>query len=238
MAEFEKSRWADSEFSQGFRDAADSFLPFRRLFMEVAKSLYGRFIVRNSEARVLDLGCGDGLFIQELSSLFKPSEVTLVDGSHEMLAAAQRRLSGRHGMRFVQSSFQQLLTNDPLRDGFDFIYSSLAIHHLPLAEKKKLYAYIYGHLAVGGWFVHYDVVLPPTMKLEEWYLASWGEWIQAHADEERRERLLGIPDEYKGNPDNMPDTLDSQLQTLADIGFGNVDCFYKCGIFALFGGSK
>ncbi len=42
----------------------------------------------------------------------------------------------------------------------------------------------------------------------------------------------------KVNPDNIPDTLESQLEALKDIGFNNVDCFYKYGIFALFGGSR
>lgn len=238
MSKFTKSRWADSAFSQGFRDDADIFLPFRGQFIEVAKSLYGHFISQNPAAKVLDLGCGDGLFVQELAKSFKPSQVTLVDGSAEMLKAAQKRLSGQDNCYFMQASFQQLFVDNPLSGSFDFIYSSLAIHHLPSAEKKKLYAYIYERLSPGGWFIHYDVVLPPSTELEKWYLASWREWITTHPAEERREQLLGIPDQYKGNPDNMPDTLGSQLAVLKEVGFGNIDCFYKYGIFSLFGGSK
>jgi tRNA (cmo5U34)-methyltransferase len=50
--------------------------------------------------------------------------------------------------------------------------------------------------------------------------------------------LLGIPDKYKANPDNIPDTLESQLEVLKDIGFEDVDCYCKYGIFSMFGGSK
>ena len=238
MSKFEKSRWANSEFSQGYRDEANIFLPFRGLFIEVSKSLYGHFISENPLAKVLDLGCGDGLFIQELTKSFKPSQVTLVDGSAEMLGAARKRLAGQEDYYFIQASFQQLLTDDILNERFDFIYSSLAIHHLPFAEKQELYAYIHEQLRPGGWFIHYDVALPPSEKLEKWYLSFWREWIKAHSSEERREQLLGIPDQYKGNQDNMPDTLDTQLEVLKDIGFSNVDCFYKYGIFTLFGGSR
>ncbi|MEJ2689576.1 MAG: class I SAM-dependent methyltransferase [Deltaproteobacteria bacterium] len=238
MSKFEKSRWADSEFSQGFRDDADIFLPFRDQFIEVSISFYDHFISHKSKAKVLDLGCGDGLFIQELCKSFRPAEVTLVDGSAEMLKAAQKRLSWQNGTYFIQAIFQQLLTDDPVNDNFDFIYSSLAIHHLPLEEKKKLYAYIYKHLSSGGWFIHYDVVLPPSEKLEKWYLSTWREWIKKHPCKERRDQLLGVPDQYKGNPDNMPDTLESQLEVLKTVGFCNVDCFYKYGLFSLFGGSK
>lgn len=238
MSEFKKSRWADGEFSQNYRDDADIYLPFRSQFIEVSKSLYGHYISKSSKAKVLDLGCGDGLFIQELSKSFKLSKVTLVDGSLEMLEAAKKRLSGQNRNYYIQASFQQLLANDPLNDNFDFIYSSLAIHHLPLDKKKKLYAYIYGHLSSGGWFIHYDVVLPQSEKLEKWYLSLWREWIKMHPYKEKREQLLGIPEQYKSNSDNMPDTLEAQLEVLKDVGFCNVDCFYKYGIFSLFGGSK
>lgn len=238
MSHFEKSRWADSEFSQGYRDEADFFLPFRSRFIAVAKSLYGHFIAHSPAPRVLDLGCGDGFFIQELTKSFEPLTVTLVDGSPEMLAAAQKRLAGLKDGRFIQASFQQLVAEDSLNESFDFIYSSLAIHHLPFAEKKKLYAFIYKNLSPDGWFVHYDVAEPPSEKLEKWYLRLWREWIEAHSPEERREKLLETPKQYKGNPDNMPDTLDSQLEVLKDIGFHHVDCFYKYGIFSLFGGSR
>jgi len=238
MSKFEKSRWADSEFSQGYRDDAHIYLPFRDQFIEVSKSLYRHFISQNSAARVLDLGCGDGLFIQELSKSFKLSQVTLVDGSAQMLDAAQKRLSGQEICYFIQASFQQLFADNLLNENFDFIYSSLAIHHLPFDEKRKLYAYIYERLSPGGWFIHYDVVLPPSEKLEKWYLSFWREWISEHPSMERREQLLGIPDQYKGNSDNMPDTLGSQLEVLKDVGFCDVDCFYKYGIFSLFGGSK
>jgi 2-polyprenyl-3-methyl-5-hydroxy-6-metoxy-1,4-benzoquinol methylase len=66
MAEFEKSRWGDNGFSQNYRDEADIYLPLRRQFIEIAISFYAHFISRNREARILDLGCGDGLFILEL----------------------------------------------------------------------------------------------------------------------------------------------------------------------------
>ena len=51
-------------------------------------------------------------------------------------------------------------------------------------------------------------------------------------------KLLGIPDQYKENPDNIPDTLESQLHALTAIGFQDVDCHFKYGIFSLFGGRK
>ena len=238
MSEFEKSRWADREFSQDYLDDASFFVPFRKEFIEAVKSLYGHFISPKPAPKILDLGCGDGLFIQELTRSFKPGRITLADGSPEMLEAARQRLAGLQDLHFVQTTFQKLIADDPLDDTFDFIYSSLAIHHLQREEKEKLYAYIYKHLSHGGWFVHFDVVMPPSAELEKWYLTLWGEWIKAHLPKGVRNHLLEYPRLYKENPDNRPDSLDTQLDVLRNLGFRSVDCFYKYGIFSLFGGCR
>lgn len=238
MSKFEKTRWAVNEFSQDYRDDANIYLPFRSQFFEITKSFYEHFISQNIKAKILDLGCGDGLFIQELLKSFAPAMVTLVDGSIEMLEAAKKRLGNQANLHFMQASFQELFANDTLTEHFDFIYSSLAIHHLPFDEKKKLYTLIHKHLSPGGHFVHYDVVVSSVEQLEKWYLSLWRQWILQHPAEERREELLGIPNQYKSNRDNIPDTLDSQLEALEQIGFRNVDCYFKYGIFSLFGGSK
>lgn len=140
MSKFEESRWADSEFSESYQAEADIYLPFRSRFIQIAKSFYGHFCGRKSDCRILDLGCGDGLFVQEFLKSFSPAQVVLVDGSRDMLAAAEKRVGGRPNICFVPASFQELLANDPLAEDFDFIFSSLAIHHLLLQEKVDLYA--------------------------------------------------------------------------------------------------
>jgi tRNA (cmo5U34)-methyltransferase len=238
MSKFEKSQWADSEFSKNYRDDAEIYLPYRNKFIEITKSIYDQFISINLKAKVLDLGCGDGLFIQELLKSFTPSEVVLIDGSIEMLEAAKTRLMDYRNISYTQSKFQDLLVNDSLTGTFDFIYSSLAIHHLHSVEKKNLYEYIYRHLSPGGYFINYDVVLPPTDELEKLYLSLWSQWIIEYPEKERRHKLIGIPKQYKENFDNIPDTLESQLETLKVVGFKQVDCYFKYGIFSLFGGHK
>jgi tRNA (cmo5U34)-methyltransferase len=238
MSEFEKSRWADREFSQNYRDEADIYLPFRHQFIALAKSLYGHFTDADITAGVLDLGCGDGCFMEEFLNTFAPARVTLIDGSAEMLEAAKNRLIKHPHINFIRASFQDLLAGRGLNDSFTFIFSSLAIHHLPFQVKTQLYGYIYNHLSPNGFFALYDVVVPPSGKIEEWYLSLWKQWIKEHSAKDMRARLLGIPEQYKGNPDNMPDTLGSQMDALKKIGFKEVDCYCKHGIFSLFGGFK
>lgn len=238
MSNFDKSRWADSDFSRSYRDEAEKFLPFRRQFIAMAMSFYQTFLTPGPGRKVLDLGCGDGLFIGELLKKDRRIKAVLVDGSEEMLAAARNRLSFHADIHFVRAVLQELPAHDPLPDNFDFIFSSLAIHHLSSQEKAALYQYIHDHLTPGGHFVHYDVVLPPADALENWYMSLWSEWLAQNADATNREKLLSIPRQYKENKDNTPDTLTLQMDTLKKTGFKDVDCYFKYGIFALFGGGK
>ena len=106
-------------------------------------------------------------------------------------------------------------------------------------EKKSLFEYIYSRLNNGGYFVNIDVVFSPTESLEGWYLLLWKEHIR---EVQTRLKLEGnyedIVERYRSNKDNQPDTLTAQLKALKSVGFKEVDCFYKYGIFTIFGGKK
>lgn len=238
MSEFNNSRWIDSSFSQIYREYADDYIPERYKLIEITKSLYKYFLQKDQTNKVLDLGCGDGLIIHELLKIDDCIDATLVDGSSEMLDAARKRLDDFKRVRFVNASFQDLLAEDPLPTTFDFILSSLAIHHLKMNEKELLFEYIYHHLNPEGLFLNIDVILSPDNDLEDWYLSLWKDWIDANVSDSKKPSLLPIPQRYKDNPDNTPDTLSAQLQALERVGFKNVDCYYKCGIFTMFGGKK
>lgn len=238
MSKFDKSRWAESDFSQGYRDEADAYLPYRRTFIEMTTLFYEHFLSQNTGNKVLDLGCGDGFFIEELLKADTQINAVLIDGSQEIMTAAKERLTNHENIQLIQATFQELLTDKPIPEDFDFIFSSLAVHHLTLNEKIQLYNFIHDHLKPGGCFINFDVVLAPTDDLESWYASIWSKWIECQVDLKNRKKLMEIPQLYKDNLDNTPDTLKSQIEALEKIGFQNVDCYFKYGIFSLFGGNK
>lgn len=47
-----------------------------------------------------------------------------------------------------------------------------------------------------------------------------------------------VPFGYKMKVENKPSNLFDQIEMLNKIGFRDVDCFYKYGIFLVFGGTK
>jgi tRNA (cmo5U34)-methyltransferase len=239
MDTFNQSAWAQEDFSKNYLEKADIYIQERRKMIRSVSSLFSFYFKEKKEIYALDLGCGDGVLTKELLAKDKTVIATLVDGSLTMLQKARERLTSYSCMNFIHASFQDLLTGTIPLGHFDLCVSSFAIHHLGMKEKKNLFRYIYGHLNAEGHFVNIDVVLSPSEGLEEWYFSIWREWMRYMQDH------LNLKDElpediikrYK-DPSSMnkPDTLEDQLEALSETGFRDVDCYYKNGIFAVFGG--
>jgi tRNA (cmo5U34)-methyltransferase len=242
MAEFEKSEWIESRHVKDFVENADIYILERKKLFSIMKSFYNYFLknkIKNGQIKVLDLGCGDGALTNELLKVDDQIKATLVDGSSTMIQNAQERLKSYDGLNYIHKTFQELLENDILETDFNFIVSSLAIHHLSSESKESLFQYILHHLKEGGFFLNVDVVRAPNEALEDWYRQLWGEWIAKNELKMgSKESFQHIPLQYKNNPDNYPERLENQLNALKSVGFNQVDCYYKYGIFSIFGGKK
>jgi tRNA (cmo5U34)-methyltransferase len=242
MTEFAHSQWSQREVAAEFVENADRYIVERRRMLGIVRSLCRHFVhpaVGGRRARVLELGSGDGALTHELLKADGTIDATLVDASAEMLECARLRLQPYQHVELVRHSFQELLHGQGTLSTYDLVVSALAIHHLDLDEKKALFAYVFDHLDAGGHFVNVDVVLARDASVEEWYMVLWREWIRdLAARDSTAQSFEGIPQQYKSNPDNNPSPLDEQLGALSAIGFRAVDCYYKYGIFAVYGGRK
>ncbi len=245
MTEFEKTQWSGTKTADWFLKEADMRVVDRERLIKTLISFYKHFLWAKNQNRVLDLGCGDGLITHELLKADDSISATLVDGSDHMLLKAKKRLdeAGFKKTNFIKVSFQELLYADQkdidLQD-FDLVFSSLAIHHLTMGEKRSLFEYIYSNLRDGGWFVNIDVLLSPTDNLEGWYLDLWRQWM---VDRQTALNLKGDCEFTVGkfmeqNHHKTLSTLADQLNAFTDIGFKDVDCYYKFGVFAMYGGRK
>jgi tRNA (cmo5U34)-methyltransferase len=240
MSGFDETRWSEKDFSKDFRNAADEFILERATLIRTAVSYYEYFIRDGKSKRVLDLGCGDGIITNELLLSDPNIEAVLVDASTDMLSAAKKRLKEHKKIDFIESSFEELPANKKVTGEFDFILSSLAIHHLTMKDKAALFDYIFCLLSPGGAFINIDVVLGPTDTLDDWYLDMWSEWLAARGVGATggEDTTFVKPKRCKDIPGNKPDTLADQMDALKRSGFKEVDCFYKFGTFTAFGGRK
>jgi tRNA (cmo5U34)-methyltransferase len=241
MTELDNIGWQDKELAYRYLEGADTYVVERQRFLEIICSYYKYFLGDKEQHLVLDLGCGDGIVVDELLKVDGSIRATLIDGSEDMLDRARKRLAGHDYMDFIKASFSDMLNTDLTLPSFDLVVSSLAIHHLKTWEKEELFQYIYAHLKEGASFVNVDVILPHTEILEGWYLELWREWVAKQSPafkgkEETLEQFISRHNE-ESHHRNL-DTLDCQLDTLKSIGFEDVDCFYKYGIFAAYGGRR
>lgn len=240
MAESNMGHWSDQEFARYYLEAADIIVPGRRTLLEILKSFYRYFLGHKSQNTVLDLGCGDGILVRTLLETDDSIAATLVDGSKEMLRKAREGLAGFVNMRFLRATFQELLDTGIQLPEFDLVVSSLAIHHLNNIERKALFEFVYSHVLEGGYFVNIDCVLAPAEEVEKWYLSFWEEGmveklgsLEVGIDHRDIMQKYLAEDHY-----SKIDTLANQMAALNEVGFRDVDCFYKRGIFAMYGGGK
>jgi tRNA (cmo5U34)-methyltransferase len=241
MSSFIQSRWADSAFAHEYRENSDHYIPERQYLFHVLRSFFRRFVASPGGrlARICDLGCGDGVLTEQLTATGIPLKATLVDGSQEMLEAAQRRLQHPMGMVYLQRGFEELNQDSSTLGTFDFVVSGFAIHHLHRPERKRLFETIARHLAPGGYFMNVETALPQVDGFSEWYFELWREWIAAHSQQAGLgNRFAGIPDQARANPDNKYSSLEDQLADLGAAGLGDVACHYRNGIFAIYTARK
>jgi tRNA (cmo5U34)-methyltransferase len=241
MSDFNKSTWADNTFAQNYLDKADIYILERRKMFWFVSSLVSHFRHGEQAPVVLELGCGDGALTEELLKTNDGLSATLLDGGYGMVEKARERLKGYRNTTFIQATFQDLLDGKIKLETYDFVVSSMAIHHLDMGEKASLFRLIVSWLKPGGLFVDVDVVLPPSEELEQWYFAIWKDWL-AHMMSRydiRDETPEDLIRRYKdASSMNKPDTLVNQLRALKSAGFVDVDCYFKSGIFVVFGGRK
>jgi SAM-dependent methyltransferase len=174
------------------------------------------FIPRSAR-RVLDLGAGDGRLLA-LVRLDRPGASGIaIDFSPTMLKAARDRFQGDKNVQVIEHNL-----DEPLAElgRFDAVVSSFAIHHCTDERKRTLYSEIYSALEPGGVFCNLEHVASATASLHARFLGE-----------------LGI-NEADEDPSNKLASVEVQLQWLREIGFADVDCYWKWLELALFGGIK
>ncbi|MCW3995726.1 MAG: class I SAM-dependent methyltransferase [Candidatus Bathyarchaeota archaeon] len=196
-----KSEWQTVDHAFAYLARADK-LPHRT---EGERTLLDQ--IPSSTRRVLDLGTGDGRLLS-LILLSNPSvEGVALDFSEPMLERAKVRFANDKRVTIIKHDFTYPL---PEKLGlFDAVVSSLAIHHLTDPRKKQLYTEIFNHLNHGGVFCNLEHVASPTWNAHLKFFAAIGQPVETE------------------DPSNKLLDVETQLRWLREIGFIDVDCYWK-----------
>jgi SAM-dependent methyltransferase len=174
--------------------------------------------------RALDLGTGNGRLLKMIKANRPNIRGVGLDISPTMLKVAQEGFAVDKSIQVIEHDLNNSLL--PLLSElgtFDVIVTSLTIHHLTHKRKRSIYEEIFSLLNRGGIFCNLEHVDSPTSNLHEHFLNSIGDRIASFARDENSDRLL---------------SLETQLDWLRQIGFVDVDCYWKWLELALLIGIK
>lgn len=237
-----KSQWQTEELTRFFLEGVRGAIPGADLQFSVLTKIARSWVP--APKRILDLGCGDGLLGRTLMDLYPSAEIVFADFSDPMLSAAKEKLNGNPHAAVIQCDFSSSawLDHPDLTPSFDITVSGFAIHHQPDRRKKKLYAEIYDALSEGGIFLNLEHVLSASQGIsrifDDYFVDSLHAFHQKADSSKSREEIAQT---YYDRPDKVENLLapvDRQCQWLREIGFQDVDCFFKIFELALFGGRK
>ena len=170
-----------------------------------------------TSSRILDLGCGDGHLLALLMAHCEKASGVGLDFSPTMLEKSRQRFASNGRVRLVEHNM-----DDPLPElgAFDCVVSSFAIHHCDDRRKRELYEEVWATLVPGGLFCNLEHVASPNQRVHERFLHEMG---------------IGTEDE---DPSNQLLDVETQLGWLRQIGFDDVDCYWRWRELALILGRK
>lgn len=194
--------------------------------------------------RFMDLGCGDGILAAAIMNRFRGATAVLADHSEPMLEAAREKLQhlGSVDFRTIDYSTSTWVERVTLFAPLDLVVSGYSIHHQPDARKSGLYAEIFDLLSPGGMFINIEHVASPTERLA----SLWdGIRVDSLYDAELARGIsttrAAVEKEYLERPEraaNLFAPVETQCQWLREIGYTDVDCYFKYFELAIFGGCR
>jgi tRNA (cmo5U34)-methyltransferase len=231
--------WQRPELVSAFLSERDVLMPM----LEVQEDMILRLLARHGHpvGRFLDVGAGDGAMAELVLSAHPQAEAVLVDFSEPMLERALQRLAGSPGRwRIVRADLSDPGWGAGLSDGgYELAVSAFAIHHLPSARKRALFAELYELLDPGALFLNMDYV-----AIEGPLRGLWDEQMLANAVRAEREHGGSRSeaelerDLFADDEDDRPDSTEDQVRWMRDAGFEQVEVNFKWAEAAILGAVK
>ena len=167
-----------------------------------------------ADARVLDLGCGTGLELEEYFSLNPAAHITGIDLSDVMLNALKAKFPEKK-LTLIRASYFDV----PFAENhYDAAVSVESLHHFPAEMKASLYRRLHGALKETGIFVLTDY-FAESEELEKEYFRNFAEL--------KKEQMLSDDAFYHYD---TPLLAEHETDILRHAGFRSVRIMKKWGV--------
>lgn len=223
------------------------FNPERERQFEVIGDLVAAAVPGEAAPLFVELCCGAGDLAAFLLGRFAAARYLALDGSPAMLAEATKQCAAFRD-RLTTRQFD--LGSDDwrrMREQPRVVVSSLAVHHLDGAGKRKLFDDLHAMLAPGGAFVLADIMRPTSpagfaVAAEAYERAVAERSLKERGDLSMLDKLRELRWNYFRYPDDdsidQPSTVAEHLRWMEEAGFRGVDIAWAVAGHAIVSGTK
>ena len=180
-----------------------------RLFYPYTANL----LPKKEDAKILDLGCGTGLELDEYFKINPSASVTGIDLAPGMLDALKNKHKDKNLNLICASYFDKEFGLEL----FDAAVSVESLHHFTAEEKLPLYAKLFSSLKSDGYFILTDYFA----KDDEYESHFRSEYLKLKKDQ-------GLADDQFYHYDT-PLTVEHETETLLKSGFDKVEVLSSWG---------
>jgi len=165
--------------------------------------------------KLLDLGCGTGLELDEIFKVNPTVHVTGIDLAEKMLEKLKQKHAARQRqLNLIMADYFQY---DLGKNVYDVAVSYSSLHHYSPEEKAYLYRKILACLKPGGFYLE-DDYMAPTQEFEDYHFA----------ENKRIRAELGIKEGFYHY--DTPCIVGNQIAMLNKAGFTHVEKVGEYGI--------
>ncbi len=199
-----------------FAARVDGYDEHMRMNIEGASGFYAytaSLLPAEKESRILDLGCGTGLELEEYFRINPEAEVTGIDLSEAMLKVMKEKFPDRK-IRLIPGSYFDVPFGEK---AYDAAVSVESLHHFPAEQKEALYRKLHAALKEEGCFVLTDY-FAESEALETEYFQN----LKQLKEEQ------GLPGDVFYHYDT-PLTVGHEIRVLQRAGFSDVRVMKEWG---------
>jgi len=232
--------WKNQKIVENFLTNTRKAIPFGGEQLDIILRLIDKS--QTNVTRFVDLGCGDGILAHTLLTQYPDAHGHLIDYSPAMIDAAKKRMNGFDNQTILLDDLTDSNWTKHMPEKVDVVISGFAIHHLKNGRKYELFEDVFDVLKPGGIFINLEHVKSESLFGHSLFDELMVDTLYAKLKDEGSEKTKAqLMEEHLKRPDqyeNILISVDTQCAWLKEIGFRDVDCFFKCFELAIYGGIK